>query len=254
MKWYIAVLAAICGLTVLYVLSSVFYKQFFKRFYDIVLSGLAIIFLSPVIILLTVLGVVKMKGNPFFVQQRPGIIDKKTGKEKIFRLIKFRTMSNLRDKNGNLLPDKDRLTSYGKMLRSTSLDELPELFNIFAGDMSIIGPRPQLVRDMVFMSEEQRKRHSVRPGLSGLAQISGRNAISWESKLATDLKYIENISLLGDVKLILLTIKKVLVKEGISSDNSETSEDYGDILLKEGKVGEDEYTKKQEEALQLLGG
>ena len=149
-----------------------------------------------------VIGAIAMKGNPFFAQKRPGKKDK-TGKERIFKLIKFRTMSNAKDKEGNLLPDAVRLNKYGKFLRTTSLDELPELFNIFVGDMAIIGPRPQLVRDMVFMSDEQRKRHDVRPGLSGLAQVSGRNNISWEQKFEFDLNYI-NLNLFMIVMIIVL--------------------------------------------------
>ncbi|MBR6081964.1 MAG: sugar transferase, partial [Salinivirgaceae bacterium] len=156
------------------------YKKFFKRFIDFFLALIAIIVLLPVLLVLVIVGSIAMRGNPFFTQQRPG------KNEKIFRLIKFRSMNNKKDKDGNLLPDEDRLTSYGKFLRSTSLDELPELFNILKGDMAIVGPRPQLVRDMVFMTTEQRKRHTVRPGLSGFAQINGRNTISWEMKIAYD--------------------------------------------------------------------
>ena len=163
-----------------------------------------------------------MKGNPFFTQLRPGKIDKKTGSEKIFRLIKFRTMTCEKDKNGNLLPDDKRLTKYGKFLRSTSLDELPELINILKGDMAVIGPRPQLVRDMVFMTERQRMRHRVRPGLSGLAQISGRNAINWENKLEYDVEYIQKITFLGDWKIIFFTIKniQIIIKCFANADNS----------------------------------
>ena len=172
------------------------YAKFFKRAIDIVLSFIALTVLSPVLLILIIVGAIAMKGNPFFTQLRPGKISRKTGKEKIFRLIKFRTMSNAKDKDGNILPDEKRLNKYGKILRSTSLDELPELINIFIGNMSIIGPRPQLVRDMVFMSEEQRMRHTVRPGLSGLAQVNGRNNITWEEKFEWDAKYIEKIPLL----------------------------------------------------------
>ena len=157
------------------------YARFLKRPLDLCCALAAIICLSPVLVVLTVLGAVKMHGNPFFTQPRPGL------NEKIFKLIKFRTMTNEKDANGNLLPDDVRLNAYGKFLRSTSLDELPELFNILKGDMAVIGPRPQLVRDMVFMTPEQRKRHSVRQGLSGLAQISGRNAVTWEAKIGYDL-------------------------------------------------------------------
>ena len=151
------------------------YAKFFKRVMDFVLSLMALLVLSPILLILIIVGSIAMRGNPFFTQMRPGRIGKKTGKEKIFKLVKFRTMSNKKDENGNLLPDEQRVIKYGKFLRSTSLDELPELVNILKGDMSIVGPRPQLVRDMVFMTEEQRERHTVRPGLTGLAQVNGRN-------------------------------------------------------------------------------
>lgn len=192
-----------------------------------------------------------MKGSPFFVQPRPGKKGK-DGKEKIFNLIKFRSMTEERDENGNYLPDDVRLTKYGKTLRSTSLDELPELFNIFKGDMSIVGPRPQLVRDMVFMTDEQRKRHDVLPGLTGLAQIGGRNAIRWEDKLKKDLEYISHITLFGDIKIIILTILKVLKKEGISEEGESTATDYGDYLLENGKITEEEYLEKQSEAKKMI--
>lgn len=255
MKWYPAVLTAVSVALVLFGASALFYKQFFKRFYDIVLSSLAIIFLSPLMVALIIIGAVKMRGNPFFVQKRPGKISKRTGKEKIFNLIKFRTMSNKRDKSGKLLPDKERLTKYGRALRNTSLDELPELFNIFVGDMSIIGPRPQLVRDMVFMDADQRKRHSVRPGLSGLAQVNGRNAINWEKKFEYDLLYIDNgVSLFGDISIIVKTIIVVLKRSNTVREGTVSDIDFGDALLISGKIGEDEYNRKQDEALQLLGG
>lgn len=187
-----------------------------------------------------------MKGNPFFTQLRPG------KDEKIFNLIKFRTMTNDKDDNGKLLPDDKRLTKCGKFLRSTSLDELPELINILKGDMALIGPRPQLVRDMVFMNERQRMRHMVRPGLSGLAQINGRNAIDWENKLNYDLEYIRQITFSGDWKIIFLTILKVFKREGISTDGMETAEDYGDYLLENGGIARLEYEKKLKEAKELL--
>ena len=181
--------------------------KYIKRILDIISSLLAIIILSPLLGVLTVIGAFEMKGNPFFAQERPG------KDEKIFKLVKFRTMTNAKDKDGNLLSDADRLTRYGKFLRNTSLDELPELFNILKGDMSVIGPRPQLVRDMVFMTPEQRLRHTVRPGLSGLAQTRGRNALSWDGKLATDLEYIQKVTFLGDVKIIFDTVKQVFFRE-----------------------------------------
>lgn len=166
-----------------------------------------------------------MGGNPFFVQPRPGKKGK-DGKEKIFNLIKFRTMSNKKDENGNLLPDDVRLNKYGRFLRSTSLDELPELINILKGDMAVVGPRPLLVRYIPRYTEEQRKRHNVRPGLTGLAQINGRNAISWEDKFALDVKYVDNITFIGDVKIIFGTVKAVFCREGINSETSATMEEF----------------------------
>ena len=230
------------------------YAKFLKRVLDIFLSLLALTVLSPVLVVLMIVGAIAMKGNPFFTQLRPGKFDKKTGQEKIFRLIKFRTMSNAKDRNGNLLPDEIRLNRYGKLLRSTSLDELPELLNILIGDMSIIGPRPQLVRDMVFMSDTQRMRHSVRPGLSGLAQVNGRNNITWEEKFEYDLTYIEKISFMTDARLVLQTVCKVFkradtVREGTASDM-----DFGDWLMANGSVDRETYDKKQEEAKELMKG
>lgn len=225
---------------------SIMYRKYVKRLLDILLSLIAIICFSPMLLILSLIGGVKMKGNPFFTQIRPG------KDEKLFKLIKFRTMTNERDLKGKLLSDENRLTSYGKFLRASSLDELPELFNILKGDMSIIGPRPQLVRDMVFMTDEQRKRHTVRQGLSGLAQVSGRNAITWESKLNYDLQYIENITFLGDCKIILQTIASVFKSEGITAEDMATAEDYGDYLLRTGKITKEEYEKKQEKAKLLL--
>lgn len=215
----------VIGLLCLFLLSIVFYRPFFKRFWDIVLSGLSIIVLSPILLVLTIVGRIKMKGNPFFVQPRPGKKGK-DGKEKIFNLIKFRSMTEEKDKNGNYLPDDVRLTKYGEKLRSTSLDELPELFNIFKGDMSIVGPRPLLVKYIPLYSTEQRRRHDVRPGFTGLAQVHGRNAISWEEKFKWDIKYVDNISFFGDLKIILDTILVVFKREGISSDNSVTMEEF----------------------------
>lgn len=222
------------------------YAAYLKRPIDFILSLLAIIVLSPVLLVLTVTGAVSMRGNPFFVQPRPGKKDE-NGREKIFKLIKFRSMSNRKDKNGNLLPDEQRLTGYGKFIRSTSLDELPELFNILKGDMSIVGPRPQLVRDMVFMTPEQRNRHNVRQGLTGLAQCNGRNGISWEKKFEYDLQYIENITFWGDVIILLKTVKSVFTREGINEENMATAEDLGDYLLRTGAVDLLTYHTKMEE-------
>ena len=222
------------------------YGKYFKRLLDFVLSLLALIVLSPVLLLLTVLGAIKMKGNPFFTQLRPG------KDEKIFKLIKFRTMTCEKDADGNFLPDEQRLTRYGKILRSTSLDELPELINIVKGDMSIVGPRPLLVRDMVFMTPEQRRRHSVTPGLTGLAQVNGRNNITWEQKLAYDLEYIENITLRGDIRIILQTVGKVLKREDTVREGTVSDMDLGDWLVTEGKVDQNTYDEKQVEARELL--
>lgn len=196
------------------------YAKFFKRVIDFVLSLCALIVLSPVLLILAVVGAVKMKGNPFFTQERPG------KDEKIFKLIKFRSMTCETDENGKLLPDEVRLTKYGKLLRSTSLDELPELINILIGDMSIVGPRPLLVRYLPRYNATQRRRHEVRPGLTGYAQVHGRNAISWEEKFALDVEYVDNITFFGDIKIILGTVKAVLKRDGISSESSVTMEEF----------------------------
>ena len=226
-----------------------FYERFLKRPLDCFLSTGAAIVLSPVLLFLIIAGAISMKGNPFFTQDRPGRIDPNTGKERIFKLIKFRSMTNEKDENGRFLPDEQRLKSYGKHLRATSLDELGELFNIIKGDMTVVGPRPQLVRDMVFMSNEQRKRHTVRQGLTGLAQCNGRNGLSWDNKLKYDIDYLESgITFMGDAKIIFKTVQKVFIKEGITQDNMATAADYGDYLLDEGRVSKDEYDQKQIEA------
>ena len=232
-------------------LSAALYRQFFKRFYDFVLSLIAIVVLSPLLLILTIVGAIAMRGNPFFTQLRPGKKDK-NGNEKIFRLIKFRTMSNKKDADGNLLPDAQRLNKYGKFLRSTSLDELGELINILKGDMSIVGPRPQLVRDMVFMTEEQRLRHKVRPGLTGLAQVSGRNAIAWKDKFKYDLQYIRKITLWRDLKIIFQTAFKVFNRSDVVREGTVSDIDYGDYLLQELAITQEEYNEKQEEAREML--
>ena len=224
-NWYGIVTVVVVALALLTALSCLFYKGFFKRFYDFILSFIALVVLSPLLLILTIVGTVAMHGNPFFTQSRPGRKDK-NGREKIFKLIKFRTMSNKKDADGNLLPDEKRLNKYGKILRSTSLDELPELLNILVGDMSIVGPRPLLVRYLPLYNEEQRRRHNVRPGLTGYAQTHGRNAISWEEKFELDDYYVDHYSLLLDVKIIFATIGSVLSKSGISSATSATMEEF----------------------------
>ena len=196
------------------------YAKFLKRPLDFILSLCAILVLSPLLLFLTVVGAFAMKGNPFFTQLRPG------KNEKIFRLIKFRTMTCETDETGKPLPDEKRLTKYGKFLRSTSLDELPELFNILKGDMSIVGPRPLLVKYLPLYNEHQKRRHSVRPGLTGLAQINGRNLVSWEQRFDFDVNYVENVSFLNDCKIILGTVPAVLKSEGISSETAATMEEF----------------------------
>lgn len=196
------------------------YAKFFKRFIDFILSLCAVIVLSPILLILIIFGAIFMGGNPFFFQERPG------KDEKVFKLIKFRSMDNRKDKKGNLLPDDVRLNKYGRFLRSTSLDELPELINILKGDMSIIGPRPLLVRYLDRYNEEQRHRHDVRPGLTGYAQAHGRNAVSWEDKFAMDVWYTKHITFMGDVKIIWDTVMTVVKRDGISSETSSTMEEF----------------------------
>lgn len=179
-----------------------------------------------------------MHGNPFFIQKRPG------KNEKIFNLIKFRSMSNKKDKDGNLLPDEQRLGKYGKILRSTSLDELPELLNVVLGSLSLVGPRPLLIKDLIFMNQEQRERHNVRQGITGLAQVSGRNNITWEQKFDYDLKYINHITFFGDIKILLLTVLKVFKREDVNREGTVSDLDFGDWLLQEGKISKEEYDYK----------
>lgn len=249
--WWGITIICVVAVALLFLLSMWLYKPFFKRFYDFVLSLLALVVLSPLLLVLTIVGAIAMHGNPFFTQQRPGKKDK-NGNEKIFKLIKFRSMSNKKDENGDLLPDDQRLNKFGKILRSTSLDELPELLNILKGDMSIVGPRPQLVRDMVFMTDEQRQRHNVRPGLTGLAQVSGRNNISWEEKFTYDLRYIKKITLLSDIKIIFQTAFKVFKRSDVVREGTVSDIDYGDYLLQELAITEADYNTKQIEAKNLL--
>lgn len=196
------------------------YAKFFKRLLDFIFSLLALIILSPLLIILIIVGAFAMKGNPFFTQERPG------WHEKIFKLIKFRTMTNERDKDGNFLPDDVRLNKYGRFLRSTSLDELPELINILKGDMAIIGPRPLLIRYLPRYNEEQHHRHDVRPGLTGYAQAHGRNSVTWEDKFKMDVWYTKNISLWTDFRIIIATIGSVLKREGINEVGSATMTEF----------------------------
>lgn len=228
-----------------------FYEKYIKRPLDILCALLALTVFGWLYILIAILVRIKLGSPVIFQQPRPG------KDEKIFNLYKFRTMTDERDENGNLLPDEVRLTKFGKALRSTSLDELPEAINILKGDMSVIGPRPQLVRDMVFMTPEQRLRHTVRPGLSGLAQTRGRNALCWDGKLATDLEYIQKVTFLGDVKIIFDTVKQVFFKqkgmEDSEVDEVDITDDFGDYLLKKGSITKEEYEKKHDEARKMLG-
>ena len=230
------------------------YEKYGKRVIDVICATGAIVVFSPLYLGVGLLVKFKLGSPVLFTQDRPGLIGA-DGKETVFKMYKFRSMTDERDENGELLPDEVRLTKFGAWLRNTSLDELPEAFNILNGTMSVIGPRPQLVRDLTFMTEEQRRRHTAKPGLSGLAQVNGRNAISWEDKINWDLKYIERVSLSGDIKIVLDTIKKALIKqEGITQDDMATAEDFGDYLLRTEKVDQKTYNKKQAEAKMILNG
>lgn len=223
------------------------YRKYFKRILDIVCSLGFILCFWWLYIIVAILVKRKLGSPVIFKQQRPGL------NGKIFTMYKFRSMTDAKDKDGNLLSDAERLPRFGQLLRATSLDEIPEFLNVLKGDMSLIGPRPQLVRDMVFMTEEQLKRHNVRPGITGLAQVSGRNAISWEDKLSYDLVYIQNITFLKDMKIAIETIKKAFIKqEGITEEGMATAEDFGDYLLHTGKISKDCYDLKQKEAKKLL--
>lgn len=221
------------------------YRKYFKRPMDFILSLLAIIVLSPVLLIVAILVRAKLGSPVIFKQKRPGL------NEKIFTLYKFRTMTDERDKFGELLPDSVRLTKFGRFLRSTSLDELPELWNIVCGDMAVVGPRPQLVRDMVFMNLEHRHRHSILPGLTGWAQVNGRNGVTWEEKLELDIEYINKISFKEDWKIIFMTVTKVFKRDGISADGMYTAEDFGDYLLRTGRISQAEHDDKQAEAKML---
>ncbi len=233
-----------------------FYEKYIKRILDILCALAAIIVFSWLYIIVAILVRVKLGSPVIFKQPRPGLIDPKTGQERIFDMYKFRSMTNEKDKEGNLLPDEQRLTRFGKLLRGSSMDELPEAFNILKGDMSVIGPRPQLVRDMVFMTEEQRMRHTAKPGLSGLAQANGRNALTWESKLNIDLEYIKHISFFEDLRIIIKTVGKVFLKQkekefqGMSE--VDLSEDLGDYLVNKGEITKREYDFLQVKAKHIL--
>lgn len=222
-NWWGIVIICVVALALLVLISALLYRQFFKRFYDIVLSGMALLVLSPILLILIIVGAINMKGNPFFTQLRPG------RKEKIFKLIKFRTMTNEKDENGNPLPDDVRLTKYGKFLRATSLDELPELINIFIGNMSIIGPRPLLVEYLPYYNEVEKHRHDVRPGLTGWAQVNGRNSLDWESRFACDVDYVHKISLWLDIKILFMTVMKVLKHSDVAEDTSKTEGNFAKI-------------------------
>ena len=223
------------------------YKNYVKRLADIVCALAALSVFCWLYAIVALLVRINLGSPIIFKQPRPG------KDEKIFYLYKFRTMTDKRDTDGNLLPDSVRLTKFGKLLRATSLDELPEAINILKGDMSVVGPRPLLVRDMVFMTPEQRKRHTVRPGLTGLAQINGRNGITWEQKLSYDLKYIEKISFFKDVKIVLLTVWSAFIKhDGISQEGMDTAEDLGNWLLDNGVVDREVYDAKVKEAEELI--
>ena len=227
------------------------YEKYIKRVLDIICSLLAIIVFCWLYLIIAILVRIKLGKPVLFKQPRPGLIDPKTGKERIFDMYKFRTMTDEKDPSGKLLPDEVRLTQFGKKLRATSLDELPEAFNILKGDMSVVGPRPQLVRDMVFMSDEQRMRHTAKPGLTGLAQVNGRNAITWNDKLRIDLDYIKDISFVNDMKLVLLTAKRVLGR-GESSQELDITLDYGDELLNTGAISRSEYSSNQDKAQKII--
>lgn len=202
------------------------YEKYIKRILDFSLALCAMVVLSPIFLVVAILVRVKLGSPVIFKQERPGMIDASTGKERIFTLCKFRTMTDAKDADGNLLPDEVRLTKFGQWLRSTSLDELPELWNIIKGDMSIVGPRPLLVRYLPLYSREQRRRHEVRPGFTGYAQVNGRNSITWEDKFQKDIWYVDNISFITDVRIVWKTVQVVLKREGISSETAATMEEF----------------------------
>lgn len=249
MEWYWILAIVLGSIALLLLVMSIFYYPFFKRVCDIICALAVFIFLWPLYLVLAILVKTKLGSPIYFKQVRPG----KDGK--LFTLYKFRSMTEEKDENGNLLPDGDRLTKFGKWLRKTSLDEMPEAINILKGDMSVIGPRPFLVKDMVFFDKQTMKRQSVKPGLSGLAQVNGRNGISWEDKFKYDLLYIEKISLWRDISLVFKTIFKSFVKkENINREGFDTDENYGDYLLRTKQITINEYEEKSLRASKLIGG
>ena len=212
------------------------YERFFKRPLDFCLAGGALLVLSPILLLVALLVRLKLGSPVFFTQERPGKIDPTTGKEKIFRLFKFRTMIDGRAANGELLPDEVRLTPFGRFLRSTSLDELPELINILRGDMALIGPRPLLPKYLPYYTPGQRRRHLVRPGLTGYSQVHGRNAVDWDKRLEMDVAYVSRISFAEDIAIVFLTVWKVFKREGISAEGEATMEDFRDYCTAKGRT------------------
>lgn len=222
------------------------YEAFFKRFFDILISLIAIIVLSPIMLIVYILSLIILKGNPLFKQYRPG------KNNKIFKMYKFRSMTNKTDKNGNLLPDKDRITAYGKILRKLSLDELPQLFNILKGDMSIIGPRPRMVEECVFLNETQQARFKVRPGITGWAQVNGRNEITLDKVVQFDEEYVNNVSLFFDIKIFFKTIGYVFKRKGINKQGTVSNEFHGDYLLRTGQIEQVEYDEKISLAKQMI--
>lgn len=222
------------------------YEAFFKRFFDIIISLMAIIVLSPIMLIVYILSLIILKGNPLFKQYRPG------RNKKIFKMYKFRSMTNKTDKDGNLLPDKDRITTYGKILRKLSLDELPQLFNILKGDMSIIGPRPRMVEECVFLNETQQARFKVRPGITGWAQVNGRNEITLDKVVQFDEEYVNNVTLLFDIKIFFKTIGYVFKRKGINKQGTVSNEFHGDYLLRTGQIKQEEYDEKIHLARELI--
>ena len=247
MEWYWILSIVLGSVIVLLLIITIFYRLFFKRVCDIICALAVFIFLWPLYLVIAILVKIKLGSPVYFKQVRPG----KNGK--LFKMYKFRSMSEKKDESGNLLPDGERLTKFGKWLRKTSLDEMPEAINILKGDMSVIGPRPLLVKDYIFFDEKTMKRQSVKPGLSGLAQVNGRNNITWEDKFEYDLKYIDRISFWKDLGIVFQSIFKAFVKkDNIDRDGFDTDEDYGDHLLRTGKVTNDEYDNKLLNAKELV--